>query len=87
MKRLLHARGTLAAMVSILVVLATAGGYALASGAGTIKACVHNRSHTLYVGKCHKGDSHLQWNQAGPRGVVGPRGTAGPTGDTGAAGP
>jgi hypothetical protein len=60
MKRLLHARGTLAAMVGILVVLAAGGGYALASGAGTIKACVHNRSHTLYVGKCHKGDSHLQ---------------------------
>ena len=87
MKRLLQARGAGAVVVGILVVLAAGGSYALASGSGTIHACVHKGSHFLYTGKCHKRDTKLSWNIQGPQGPKGDRGLQGPKGDTGSPGP
>lgn len=81
LSRLLTGRGTPAVAVGSLILLA-GGGYAIASGGSTkITACVHARSHTLYVGRCHSGDRKLVWNKTGPQGVPGPPGPAtGPAG-------
>lgn len=86
MKRLLTDHRTFAAIVCVLMLLAAGGGYALASGSGTITACVHKGSHVLYTGKCHKGDHKLIWNTTGPRGPQGPQGLQGPQGPQGTRG-
>jgi hypothetical protein len=96
MKRLLAARGTPAALVAVIALLAAGGGYALASGGGTIKACVTKGSNVLYTGHCAKGDKKLSWSKVGPQGKQGPQGfqgiqgaagVQGPRGNTGPAGP
>jgi hypothetical protein len=90
MRRLLAARGTPAAVVGILALLIAGGGYAIASGSGTVRACVHKHTRALYVGKCQTGDKKLTWSKLGPRGPkgnTGPAGSAGQIGPTGQVGP
>jgi hypothetical protein len=83
MKRLPAVRGTSAAIVGALM-LSAGGGYALASGSagssGTITACVHNRTHVLFMGRCRRGQAKLRWNKQGPQGPPGPIGATGLTG-------
>ena len=91
MKRLLAARATMAATLGVALVIVAAGAYALASGGGTITACVHKHGGALYVAKrCAKKDRKLTWNKVGPTGPQGAKGGTGlqgPKGETGAAGP
>jgi len=94
MKQLLAARGTSAAIVGVIALAAGGGGYALASGAGTITVCVRHNGGGLYkASKCAKRDKRLSWNQVGPRGSTGApgapgaRGSAGQNGATGPVGP
>jgi hypothetical protein len=88
MRRLLASRGASTAAAGALVLLLACGGYAIASGGGTISACVHNGNGTLYVkAKCGKKDSRITWNKVGTQGHTGTRGPAGPAGHAGSAGP
>lgn len=87
MKRLPYRRGTPAVIAAILMLLVAGGGYAIASGGGTIMACVHKGTHVLYTGKCKKGDKKLSWNKVGPKGPRGATGATGPAGTTGPQGP
>ena len=87
MRRFLISRGASAAAGVMLGLLVAGGGYALASGGGTITACVRAASHTLYVGQCAKHEKQLTWNQVGPEGSVGPAGPTGARGLTGPPGP
>jgi hypothetical protein len=77
MKRLLTSRAASAAVVGVVTALAAGGGYAIASGSGTIHACVHKGTHILYTGKCQKGDKKLSWNKQGVAGTNGTNGTNG----------
>jgi hypothetical protein len=86
MRRLIASRVTSAVAAGVLVLVIAGGGYAIASGGGTIRACAHKRTHVLYTGKCSKGDTKLSWSQVGPRGAKGPKGVVGPIGPRGAAG-
>jgi len=83
-----------AAMV-ITLVIAFVGtvtiGFAAATTAGVIYACVNNNSGTIHIvsatSACATGEVALSWNNAGPQGATGATGAAGPTGATGATGP
>jgi hypothetical protein len=87
MRRLFSSRGTSAAAAGILVLLIAGGGYAIASGSGTINACAQKHGkHLLYTGKCKKGDTKLSWAVQGPPGSTGATGRAGPAGPKGATG-
>jgi hypothetical protein len=89
MKRLRAGRGTSAAALGLAIAVAGGGAYALASGGGTITACVHKGDGTLYIAKCKKKDKKITWSKTGsqgPAGAAGPAGSPGPTGGTGAAG-
>jgi hypothetical protein len=86
MKRVLAARGTPAIAVGLLTLLVAGGGYAIASGSGTVNACVHKGTHALYTGKCKHGDSKLSWSKVGPKGATGATGAAGAAGAKGATG-
>jgi hypothetical protein len=86
MKRLLASRGAPVALVTVVTLLAGAGGgYALASGSSTtITVCVSHKGGGLYKAKrCKKRDSRLSWNQTGPQGVQGVQGIQGQKGDAG----
>jgi hypothetical protein len=88
MKQLLAARGTPAAIVGVLVLAVAGGGYAIASGTGTITVCVQHNGGGLYKAtKCAKRDKRLSWNKVGQRGATGATGAAGQNGVTGPAGP
>ncbi len=54
------------------------GGYAAASATNkTINGCVNPKTHALLIeNKCPKGDTPLDWNQAGAKGAKGPAGAA-----------
>jgi hypothetical protein len=89
MKRLFarHRLTGIAAGVIAAVIAAGGGAYAAGVGGGTINACVHRGSGTLYIAKqCVSHDKTLRWNQQGPRGASGPQGTPGPRGLPGPAG-
>jgi hypothetical protein len=87
MKQLLAARGTPAAIVGVLVLAVAGGGYAIASGTGTITVCVQHNGGGLYKAtKCAKRDKRLSWNKVGQRGATGATGAAGQNGATGATG-
>lgn len=78
MRRLLAGRGTFVAALSIIAVVAAGGGYALASGSGTITVCVSHKGGALYkASKCKKHDNKLSWNQKGPQGPTGATGAQG----------
>ena len=94
MKQLLAARGTSAAIVGVIVLAVAGGGYAIASGVGTITVCVQHNGGGLYkASRCAKRDKRLSWNKVGPRGptgatgATGAQGSAGQNGATGPAGP
>ena len=89
MRRLLEARSTAVAALGTLVVLIAGGGYALASSGGTtIHACVHKSGGDIYIAKkCAKHDKKITWNQTGPKGATGATGATGGTGATGPQGP
>ena len=77
MRRLFASRTTSAAVAGILVLLVVGGGYGIAavSSSGTIKACAQKGgNHSLYTGKCRKGDKKLSWNVKGPKGATGAAG-------------
>jgi hypothetical protein len=80
MRRFFAGRAAPAAVIGVLLVLAAGGGYAIASGGGTIHACVHKHGRGLYVGKCAKHDGKLSWNIQGPHGATGATGSQGPPG-------
>jgi hypothetical protein len=84
--KVLKGRVTLVALVAVVVVVAAGGGYAVASGGGTIRACVHKGTKVLYVGKCAKHDSKLHWSVTGPQGPAGATGAPGAAGAAGAPG-
>lgn len=74
-------RSTPGIVLGIMAVVIASGGYALASGGGTITACVHHGTGALYVKhKCEKSDKKLTWNQVGPQGSTGAGGPMGPAG-------
>ena len=53
-----------------------------------ISACSSNRTGVLRIAdQCRRGETAIEWNQAGPQGPVGPQGPAGPQGEQGVAGP
>src|SRR5579862_8764399 len=91
MRGLLASRAASAALASGLVLLVAGGGYALASGGGTIHACAKKSSGALRIAhKCKKSEKRVSWNSsgpAGPQGAPGPQGPAGPAGPAGAQGP
>jgi hypothetical protein len=70
-------------IVAAGAMLIAGGGYAIASGSGTVSACVHKHGGGLYMGRCHKKDRKLSWSVQGP---PGPRGATGPAGATGTQG-
>jgi hypothetical protein len=87
MRRLLAGRSTPAIAVGIVGLLIAGGGYAIASSGGTINACIHKGSGTLYIkSRCQKKDKRISWNLVGPKGASGLRGGAGAAGATGATG-
>src|SRR2546421_339832 len=86
MRQMLRARGTTIVLACLLVVAATGGGYALASGSGTITVCIHKGSHTIYAPPCARRDKKLTWNIVGPRGPTGKTGSQGPGGSAGTQG-
>jgi hypothetical protein len=59
---------------------AVGGGYALASGSGTIHACVQKKTRAIYKAPCRHSDKKISWSKVGP---VGPRGLAGANGTNG----
>src|SRR5579862_6116170 len=82
MRRLFASRGTAAAFVGVLAMLAAGGGYALASGGGsnTINGCIHKQGGDIYIAKkCAKHDKKISWNKVGPKGVQGLPGKTGTT--------
>jgi hypothetical protein len=89
-----HLTPALGVSVVALVVAASAGAYAAATGSsGTIVACVGHKGGGLYIArKCARGDRVLKWSVTGPQGPAGTAGKdgaagpAGPKGDTGALG-
>jgi hypothetical protein len=86
MRHLFASRGTAAAFVGMLALVAAGGGYAVASGGATtrVNACIHRHGGGLYVAKtCAKGDRGISWNKVGPRGQQGPRGNTGHVGPQG----
>lgn len=87
MKKLFATRSIGVVTAAGLALLVAGGGYAIASGNGTIQACVHKHSHGLYVGRCARHDSQLSWSVQGPAGPRGAGGPAGATGQPGARGP
>jgi hypothetical protein len=77
MTRLLRSRLAAAGAGALGALALAGGGYAMASGGGTISACVHKHTGVLYVGHC----AHpLTWNHAGPQGPHGPMGATGQQG-------
>jgi hypothetical protein len=84
MKQLFAVRGAAAVAIAVVALLLAGGGYAIAGGSGTVKACVHKHGRGLYVGRCAKHDRKLTWSIQGLPGSPGPRGA---TGATGAQGP
>ncbi len=89
--RRVHLTPALGACVIALVVAASAGAYAAATGSSSaIVACVSHKGGGLYVARtCAHGDRVLTWSVTGPQGPAGKdgaAGAAGPKGDTGAAG-
>jgi hypothetical protein len=70
----------------MLVLLIAGGGYAIASGGSTIRACARKGTHVLYTGKSKTGDKKLSWGKVGPQGVAGARGRQGNPGTAGTAG-
>lgn len=84
MRSLLSSRTVAAIGGAACALVIAGGGYAIASGAGTITACVHKHGRGLYAGPCARRDHRLIWNVIGPQGG---RGDPGPTGpSTGPAG-
>ena len=84
MRGMLAGRARPAIAVAILVVLVAGGGYALASGGGTITACIHKGNGTLYIrSTCHHRDKTISWSKVGPRGPQGATGATGPAGAPG----
>ena len=69
---------------------ATTVGFAAATTAGVIYACVNNSSGTIHVVSattaCANNEVALSWNTEGPQGATGPTGPTGPTGLTGPTG-
>jgi hypothetical protein len=81
MKRLLTSRAATAAISAVLTLVVAGGGYAIASGGGTITVCVSHTTGALYrAGGCRKRDRKLSWNQTGPQGVQGNAGAQGAQG-------
>ena len=78
MRHLFASRGTAAAFVGTLALLAAGGAYALSStGTTTINACIHHKGGALYIAKpCATGDKAISWNKVGPRGPAGPGATS-----------
>ena len=81
------------AMVIVFVaalVGATTLGFAAATTAGVIYACVNNSSGTIHIVTattvCATNEVALSWNTEGPQGATGATGSAGPTGGTGPSG-
>ena len=70
---------------------ATTIGFAAATTAGLIYACVNNSSGSIHIVSatttCTNNESALVWNTEGPTGPQGATGPAGPTGSQGATGP
>jgi len=87
--RRVHLTPALGVSLVALVVAASAGAYAAATGSsGTIAACVGHKGGGLYVARtCARGDRRLKWSVTGPQGPAGTAGTAGTAGKDGGAGP
>lgn len=86
MKHFLASRSASVA-VTVVALIAVGGGYAIASGGGTISACVQKGTRVLYAGTCKKGERKLTWSQTGRRGPAGAKGASGAPGPQGPAGP
>lgn len=90
MRRVFAARGTYAAVTGVVVLLVAGGGYAIASGGGTMTACAKKSNGALRLAnKCKKSEKRVSWNIQGPPGATGapgPQGPAGPAGPKGATG-
>ena len=84
----MHLTPALGVAVVALVVAASAGAYAAATGSsGTIVACVGHKGGGLYIARtCARGDRVLKWSVTGPQGPAGKDGAAGTAGKDGAAG-
>ncbi len=88
MRRLLASPGTAAIAVGVVALLAAGGGYAIASGGGTIHACAKKSNGALRrANKCQRGEKGVSWNINGPRGSAGATGAQGPQGPQGPTGP
>jgi hypothetical protein len=82
-------------LVGSLVVAVAAGGAAYATipdSGGVFHACVSSLGTVRLIdpstgAKCLKGETAVQWNQQGPRGLQGPQGIQGAQGPQGPAGP
>ena len=90
------ARGLLSSKPGVVLTLVvalvgtTTIGFAAATTAGVISACVNNSSGAVKIvgptDTCPNNWSAVSWNAEGPAGPAGPTGAAGPKGDTGAVG-
>jgi Collagen triple helix repeat (20 copies) len=88
MRRALAARGTPVVVVACVALLAAGGGYAIASGGGTIHGCAKKSNGALRLAnKCAKSERGITWNTQGPPGAPGKQGPAGQAGPAGTAGP
>ena len=91
MRRFLASPGTTAIAVGVVALLAVGGGYAIASGGGTIHACAKKSNGALRrANKCKKSEKGVSWGIQGPKGnagATGAQGPGGPHGSTGPAGP
>ncbi len=89
-------RGLLSSKPGMVITLvaalvgATTIGFAAATTAGVIYACVNNSSGTIHIvsatTSCANNELLLVWNAEGPTGAQGATGPAGPTGAQGATG-
>lgn len=87
MRQWMAGRGASAAVASAVTLLVAGGGYAIASGGGTIHACASKRNGALRLAKnCKKKEKGLSWNAQGPKGATGAMGPTGAMGAPGATG-
>lgn len=83
MRRMLAGHRTHAVVLGAVALLTFGGGYAIASGGGTIHACANKKSGSLRLANtCKKGERAVTWSVTGPRGPQGIAGTNGRNGAT-----
>jgi hypothetical protein len=90
MRRFLSSRPGMVVTLVVALVGTTTIGFAAATTAGVINACVNNSSGTLKIvsatDTCPTNWTALSWNQQGPEGLTGATGATGLTGLMGATG-